>query len=92
MIAISKINIPILHINLDYTVITVEKRGTYNNEDIFSWSSIEPTESTEVNYRSTIVNEEQLIRRLSLISYSKDLLPEEQYAINIFLNKNTDED
>jgi len=84
MIAITKKNVPNLLINLDDTFVTIEKRGTYNNKELFSWSCIEPTESTEMAYSSELIDEEALTRRLSMISYTKDLLPEEQHAIKIF--------
>ena len=87
MISVSKKNVPNLLINLDDTFITVEKRGIYNNKELFSWSCIEPTESTEMMYDSELIDKDDLTRRLAMVSYTKDLLPEEQYAIKIFFEE-----
>lgn len=87
MIAITKKNVPNLLINLDDTFITIEKRGTYNNKEYFSWSSLEPSESTEMLYSSELIDNETLTKRLSMVSYAKDLLPEEQYAIKLFVEE-----
>lgn len=87
MIAITKKNVPNLLINLDDTFITIEKRGTHNNKEYFSWSSLEPSESTEMLYSSELIDNETLTKRLSMVSYTKDLLPEEQYAIKLFVEE-----
>ena len=87
MIAITKKNVPNLLINLDDTLITVEKRGIYDNKELFSWSCIEPTESTEMMYDSELIDKDTLTKRLSMVSYTKDLFPEEQHAIKIFFEE-----
>jgi hypothetical protein len=86
---ISKRNRDTLIIDFDEYLVTVEHRGTYNKEPIYSWSIIEPTEGTLPNYESKIIREVDLKEKLGWIT--GDLISsEDRLSIDLFLNRKTD--
>lgn len=76
-----------LHIILDDEMIVVTRLGNYENQIWYSWSAWGPTEGHMPSYISDLVTEEQIIKRISLLSDDERLDGETIFAINHFFGK-----
>lgn len=73
-----------LHIILDDELIIVTRLGNYENQIWYSWSTWGPTEGHMPDYQSSIVTEDQILQRISLLSNEEELDKELTFTIDHF--------
>jgi hypothetical protein len=76
-----------LHIILDDEEIIVTKLGSYENHIWYSWVSWGPTEGTIPSYHSTLVTEDEIIKRISILSNDEIIEHSNNIAIDHFFGK-----
>jgi hypothetical protein len=76
-----------LHIILDDEEIIVTKLGCYENQIWYSWVSWGPTEHSEPSYHSSLIIEDDIIKRISLLSNEEILENNNNIAIDHFFGR-----
>lgn len=76
-----------LHVILDAEEIIITKLGQYENCTWYSWVSWGPTESSVPSYHSTLITENEVIKRISILSNDEELELGLRLAIDHFFGK-----
>jgi hypothetical protein len=76
-----------LQLTLDGEAIIITKLGTYENRTWFSWVSWGPTEHSEPFYKSSLITEDDIFKRISLLTNGKILKHDDNLTINDFLER-----
>jgi hypothetical protein len=76
-----------LHVILDDEEIIITKIGDYENRTWYSWVSWGPTEGSEPSYHSTLITEEEVIKRISILSNDEELDQGLNLAIDHFFGR-----
>jgi hypothetical protein len=76
-----------LHIILDDEEIIVTRLGNYENKIWYSWVSWGPTEYSIPSYHTSLIAEDDIIKRISLLSNEEPLDEELIFAIDHFFGK-----
>ena len=74
-----------LCLDLGDTYVTVVEVGKYDNKKQYQWTSVSPTEGSEMNHSSDIIEFDSLILRLDMIT--DQLNDEEYHAIKLFIEE-----
>lgn len=72
-----------LHIDCGDSFIYINKRGTFNGQDQYSWTQTAPTSGLEMDYESFIITKEGILTNINAIT-DYQITKEQHEAVKLF--------